>query len=75
MVDRLGVALCNAKCHMSCCSVTVPEKPPPRDQGWEAVFAGAQMVWVMFVLLWGHGGKDPSWKRRRGTGKEADPLC
>lgn len=49
--DHLEVALCNAKCHMSRCSVTVPEKPFPRDKGWEAVFAGTQTVWVMFVLL------------------------
>lgn len=64
-----GVAVCNAKCHMSHCSVTVPEKPSPRERGWEAVFADARTVprRVTFVLLRGRGERIPA---GRGEGEQ-----
>ena len=55
-------------------NVTCPAaaSPSPRSH---PPGTSAQTVRVMFVLLRAHGGKDPSWKRRRGTGQEAARLC
>lgn len=70
--DHLRVVLSKAKCHMSHCSVTVLEKPSPREQSWEALCIRAQMV-VMFVLLRAQGERIPDGRGEGERGRRRIP--